>query len=138
MPQFIRLDLRQLEDELGAAAQQVALEFASELINQLKIEAPVGATGNLQNSFQIFRTGDGVVWLGTRVPYARGVWQGRPPHSPDFDDIKVWSRRVLGDESAAGAVQTKIEQEGTEPNDFVGRAVENTLERVGQFRLSDF
>ena len=138
MPSFIKLDLRELEQELGDVAQQVALEFGSELINQLKAEAPVGATGTLRQSFQIFRTGEGVVWLGTRVPYAQDVWRGRPPHTPDFDDILVWSRRKLGGESAAGPVFRKIQQEGTEPNDYVGRAVDNTLERVGQFRLSDF
>lgn len=135
---FVRLDLGELERELDAAAGDVALELANELVNQLKQEAPVGATGSLQQSFQIFRTEDNVVWLGTRVPYARGVWKGRPPHTPDFDDIEVWARRKLGDESAAGPVYRKIQQEGTEPNDFVGRAIENTMDRVGQFRLSDF
>lgn len=135
---MIRLDLEELERELGAAAQEVLLEVANELVNQLQMEAPVGATGRLQNSFQIFRTSDGVVWLGTRVPYAEGVWKGKPPHTPDFDAIEVWSRRKLGDESAAGPVYRKIQREGTDPNDYVGRAIDNTLERIGQFRLRDF
>jgi len=135
---MVRLDLQQLERELGEAAADIALDVANELVNQLKIEAPVGATGTLQQSFQIFRRSDGVVFLGTRVPYARGVWKGRPPHSPDFDAIEVWARRKLGDESAAGPVYRKIQREGTEPNDFVGRAIENTLQRTGQFRLSEF
>lgn len=134
---FVRLDLRQLEQELDRAAAEVAEEFAVELANQLRVEAPVGATGRLQESFQLFRREDGVVFLGTRVPYARGVWKGRPPHTPDFDAIQVWARRVIGDESAAGPVYKKIQQEGTEPNDFVGRAVDNALERVGQLRFSD-
>jgi hypothetical protein len=135
---MVRLDLQQLEQELGAAASDVALEVANTLVNELKVEAPTGATGSLQNSIQIFRTGDGVVWLGTRIPYAKGVWKGKPPHTPDFDAIEVWARRVLGDESAAGPVYRKIQQEGTEGDDFVGRAIENTIDRVGQFRLNDF
>lgn len=135
---FVRLDLEELQRELGGVADDVALEVANELVNQLKIEAPTGATGSLQQSFQIFRTGDGVVWLGTRIPYAKGVWKGKPPHTPDFDAIEVWARRKLGDESAAGPVYRKIQQEGTEPNDFVGRAIDATIDRVGQFRLSDF
>jgi hypothetical protein len=135
---LVRLDLDELERELGEAAGDVALEVASELTNQLQIEAPVGATGRLQQSFQIFRSDDNVVYLGTRVPYARGVWKGKPPHTPDFDAIQVWARRKLNDESAAGPVFRKIQAEGTEPNDFVGRAIDNTLDRVGQFRLSDF
>lgn len=135
---MVRLDLQQLEDELGQAAQQIALEFGSELVNQLQIESPVGATGRLQESWQIFRTGDGVVWLGTRVPYAKGVWKGRPPHKPDFEDIKVWARRKLGDESAAGPVFRSIQENGTEPNPFVDRAVENTVDRLGQMTFGEF
>lgn len=135
---MLRFDLDELEQELGDAAGEVMLEVANELVNQLKIEAPRGATGRLAESFQIFRTSDNVVWLGTRVPYAAGVWKGKPPHTPDFDAIEVWARRKLGDESAAGPVYRKIQREGTEPNDFVGRAVDTTLERVGQFRLSQF
>lgn len=132
---MVRLDLGQLEKELDEAASKVALEVANELVNQLQREAPVGATGSLRQSFQIFRTDDNVVWLGTRVPYARGVWKGRPPHTPDFDAIEVWARRVIGDESAAGPVYRKIQQKGTEGDDFIGRAVDNTLDRVGQMRF---
>jgi len=135
---FVTFDIAQLEDELGQAAAQIAEDIAVELANQLRVEAPVGATGRLQESFQLFRREDGVVFLGTRVPYARGVWKGTPPHTPDFEGLKVWARRKLGDESAAGPVFRKIQQEGTEPNDFVGRAIDNAFERVGQLRLSDF
>jgi hypothetical protein len=132
---MLRFDLRELEGELGDAATQVAEDIAVELANNLRIEAPVGATGRLQESFQLFRTGDGVVYLGTRVPYARGVWKGKPPHEPDFQAIQKWARRKLGDESAAGPVFAKIKAEGTEPNDFVGRAIDNTFQRIGQMRF---
>lgn len=135
---MLRLDVKQLEQELDRAAAQVAQEVAVELANQLRVEAPVGATGRLQDSFQLFRTEDGVVWLGTRVPYAKGVWKGKPPHEPDFEAIEVWARRKLGDESAAGPVWRKIAREGTEPNDFIGRAIDETLSRVGQLRLDGF
>ncbi len=135
---MLRLDLRDLEGKLDQAVAEVLLEFSNELVNQLQIEAPVGATGRLQESFQIFRTSQGVVYLGTRVPYAQGVWQGRGPHTPNWTSIKRWARRKLGDESAAGPVFRSIQQNGTAPNDFVDRAVDNTLERLGQLRLDDF
>lgn len=134
---MIRFDMNELEDELGHAAAEVIKEIAVELSNQLYIESPVGATGRLENSWQIFRTEEDVVWMGTRVPYAYGVWKGKPPHMADFDAIKVWARRKLGDESAAGPVWRKIAKEGTEPDDYLGRAIDNTLDRVGQLRLND-
>lgn len=127
---IVRLDLRELERELGEEVQQFILEFANELVNQLKEEVPVGATGDLRRSFQLFRKENGVVWLGTRIHYARGVWKGTPPHLADFDGIQVWARRKLGDESAAGEVWRKIAREGTEPNDYVGRAIDTAIERI--------
>jgi len=127
---IVRLDLNELERELDGEIQDFILEFANELVNQLKVEAPVGATGDLRRSIQIFRQGNGVIWLGTRIHYAYDVWKGAPPHTPDFDAIKVWARRKLGDESAAGPVYRKIQQEGTEPNDYVGRAVDAAIEQT--------
>lgn len=132
---FVSFDLEQMEQELGDGAAQIAEDVAVELANQLRIEAPVGATGRLQESFQLFRTAGNTVYLGTRVPYAEGVWKGKPPHEPEFRAIQKWARRKLGDESAAGPVFRKIKQEGTEGDDFLGRAIDNTLSRVGQMRF---
>jgi len=129
---IVRLDLPELQAELGEEANRIVLELANELVNQLKVEAPVGATGDLQRSFQIFQTGDGVVFLGTRIHYALDVLEGTEPHTPDFDAIEVWARRKLGDESLAGPVFRTIQQEGTEPNDYLGRAIDETVDRVTQ------
>jgi len=123
------LDLDELERELGTETQQILLEISNELINQLRIEAPTGATGDLQRSFQIFRQGNGEIVLGSRIDYADDVQTGTPPHTPDWEQIQVWARRKLGDESAAGGVFRSIQRRGTAPNDYVGRAMENTLER---------
>ncbi|AGC34565.1 hypothetical protein HSTV1_20 [Haloarcula sinaiiensis tailed virus 1] len=127
---LVRFDLDKLEDELGDEVQRFIVEFASELVNQLKQEAPVGATGDLQRSIQIFRTGGGQVLLGTRLSYAMDVWQGQPPHTPDFEAIEVWARRKLGDEDLAGPVFRSIQKSGTEPNDFVGRSIDNAIQRI--------
>lgn len=130
---IVRLDLTELEAELGEAVQEFVLELANELVNQLKVESTVGATGGLQRSFQIFRTGDGVVWLGSRLPYAWFVNEGTGPIQnppPPFAPFVVWARRKLGDESAAGPVWQKVRQEGIDENPYVDRAVENAIEEV--------
>ena len=77
--------------------------------------------------FYLFRTGDREVLLGTRIDYAEDVVEGRDPHLADFDAIQVWARRKLGDENAAGPVWRNIAKYGTNPNDFVGRAIENAV-----------
>jgi hypothetical protein len=127
---IIRLDLDELERELGEEVNDFLVDLANEIVNQMKQEAPVGATGDLQRSIQIFRTGDGEVWLGTRIHYAMDVWKGTEPHLADFDAIQVWARRKLGNEAAAGPVWRHIAQEGTAPNDFVGRAIDQAIDRV--------
>lgn len=127
---MVRLDLDELERKLGAETQDFLVDLGNEIVNQMKIEAPRGATGDLARSIQIFRTGDGVIYLGTRIHYAMDVWKGTGPHLADFDAIKVWARRKLNDESAAGPVWRSIAQHGTQPNDYVGRAVDQAIDRV--------
>ena len=122
-------DLDELEDELDKETQDILLEIANEFVNQLQIEAPTGATADLQRSFQILRKSNGEIILGSRLGYAEFVQTGTEPHTPPFEPIQIWARRVLGDESAAGAVWQKIRQEGTDANPYVDRAFENTLDR---------
>jgi len=123
------LDLDELEAELGDETRRILLEIANELVNNLKIEAPTGATGDLQRSIQILRRDDGEIILGSRLDYAEFVQTGTGPHAPPFEPIQVWARRVLGDEGAAWPVWWKIKQEGTDANPYVDRAMANTLER---------
>jgi len=123
------LDLDELEAELGDETRRILLEIANELVNNLKMEAPTGATGDLVRSIQILRQDDGEIILGTRIDYADDVLEGTEPHIADFEQIQVWARRKLGYEDAAGAVWRKIAQEGTDANPYVDRAMENTLQR---------
>jgi len=128
---LIKLDLEELERELGGEVQDFLLELSNEIVNLMQVEAPVGATGDLQRSIQIFRTDEGVIWLGTRIHYAEDVWQGTEPHIvEDFQGLQVWARRKLGDESLAYPVFQKIAREGTDANPFVERAIDQAIERV--------
>lgn len=125
------IDLDQLEADLGAEVRALLLEVANEFVNNLRREAPTGATGDLRRSMQIFRANDGRVVLGSRIGYAMDVNDGTAPHVADFDQIQVWARRVLGDQSAAGPVWRKIAEEGTDANPYVDRAMDATIQ---QFR----
>ena len=127
MPERLLINVNEFGDKLGAEVDDLLVEFGNQLVNNLKRESPVGATGDLQRSWQIFLTGRGRVVLGSRIGYADDVNDGTPPHEPDFEQIKIWARRVLGDESAAGAVFNKIKEEGTDPNPYIDRAIEETV-----------
>ena len=120
-------DLDELERELDAETADIVLELANDIVNEMKVEAPTGATGDLRRSIQLFQTGDREVLLGTRLGYAAYVNDGTRPHTPPFEPIQVWARRVLGDESAAGGVWQKIREEGTDPNPYVDRAIDNAV-----------
>lgn len=124
----ITFDLDELEAELTEETRAILVEVGNELVNNLKVEAPVGATGDLRRSFQIFRRGQNEVILGSRLDYAKAVNDGRGPHTPDFEAIQVWARRKLGDESAAWPVFKSIQENGTRPNPYIDRAVDATLD----------
>ena len=123
----VTIDVDAFEAETREEVDALLLEVANSLVNNLKREAPTGATGDLQRSIQIFETRTGQIVLGTRLPYAQFVNDGTRPHTPPFEPIQVWARRKLGDEDAAGAVWNKIRQEGTDANRFVSRAMDATL-----------
>jgi len=123
----IVFDLNELEDGLTAEVRQLLIEISNTLVNNLKRESPVGATGDLRRSWQIFTTADDEVVLGSRIGYAQYVNDGTEPHTPPFEPIQVWSRRVLGDEGLAGAVWQKIRQEGTDANPYLDRSFEAML-----------
>jgi len=124
----VTLDLDEFNEELGEEVGEILLDIGNSLTNNLKREAPVGATGDLQRGIQIFRAGPNRVILGSRIGYSAAVNYGTEPHTPPFEPIQKWARRKLGDEDAAGAVWQKIRQEGTDANPFVDRAIEATLD----------
>jgi len=124
----ITFDLTELEADLSEETRRILEDIGNDLVNNLKVEAPVGATADLRRSFQIFRRDANTVVLGSRLDYAAAVNYGRGPHTPDFDKLQVWARRKLGDEEAAGPIYQKSRREGTEPNPYIDRAVNATLD----------
>jgi len=125
---FLVFDAEDADAELTAETRRIIVEVANTLVNELKQEAPTGATGDLRRSFQVFRVSENVVWLGSRLGYSQYVNDGTEPHTPPFEPIQRWARRKLGDESAAGPIWNKIREEGTEPSNYMDRAFENTLQ----------
>ena len=104
--------------------KQVGLEVSS-LVEQIADEArqrtPVGVSGILRASIatrvtqgvsgQAFVQGE--VFTGRQAPYAVFVEEGTKPHWAPIAPLKLWARRVLGDEQAAYRVRWAIRRRGT-------------------------
>jgi HK97 gp10 family phage protein len=67
----------------------------------------------------------GTVGVSDQAPYAADVEYGTPPHwITDISGLKDWAKRVMGDEQRAYAVRYAIAREGTEPQPFLGPAID--------------
>jgi len=129
MPRIV-LDLSETREELGQETADLLLELGNAIVNELKRNSPVGATGDLRRSWQIFSQGGDRIVLGSDIGYARYVDEGTPPHTPPFAPIEKWSRRVLGSEDAAWAVWNKIREEGTEAQPYIDESIQTALDDV--------
>jgi len=93
------------------AAQERILRYATD-------------TGQLERSgFRPTRRADGAIEFGWAAEYAQYVNDGTEPHWVPIAELLGWARRVLGDESAAYAVQQKIAERGTGAVEFVDEAL---------------
>jgi hypothetical protein len=124
----LKIDPDEVPEEVRGRVLQFLRRVARRLSDELYQEAPVGATGSLQSSFQILSETDERIFVGSRIDYADDVAFGTDPHRPNFENLQVWARRKLGNEELAGPVFRKISQEGTEPNRYDERAVVNTIQ----------
>lgn len=102
--------------------------IAIDLSNEMKREAPV-FRGRLRQSIQVLNADHNGFYVGTNVKYASDIQFGTDPHLVPIQPLKIWAKRKLGLERLAYAVQHKIEEEGTDPNPFVTRAIDNVMRK---------
>lgn len=98
-------------------------------------EAAVDRGTLLQSGVPPQWVGETLVW-GYVADHAEPVEDGTAPHYPPIEPLKGWARRVLGDESAAYAVQETIGQEGTPAQPFVEPGFEAMVRELHQQGLS--
>lgn len=80
---------------------------------------PKDTGGLMMSGVPPHRRQDGSIVWAYDAPHALPVEYGSVPHYPPIKPLLKWARRVLGDESAAYAVQQKIGEEGTQPQPYV-------------------
>lgn len=98
---------------------------------------PVGFTHELTSSWVAPQwIGDTLVW-GNRAGHADDVETGTDPHPAPIEPLRDWARVVLGYEPAAGAVQEKIEEQGTEAQPMAKPGFDAMVEHLRQHGLVD-
>lgn len=125
LPDFDRL-VRELEDELEQACEDIGQRFASEIGDN----APEH-TGSLANSF----TYDFVVdqtemklTIGSNKKHAAPQEFGTDPFFPPPSELRDWAAAVLGDESAAYPVAHHISENGIEEKEYMKTAWEDNTD----------
>lgn len=99
-----------------------------------QVEVPADTSNLRFSGYPPEKQDDGSYEWGYTARYAAAVEKGTKPHYPPIGPLLDWARRVLGDESAAYAVQRKIAEKGTDPQPFVApgiRAMRAELRRHG-------
>lgn len=145
--------LRQAPEPLVQQAERGGVfEIAETIADLARQNAPSGARGllraNIRTEVVVTSSGvTGVVFTTSAVPHARFVELGTRPRGnvrqlrgerqgrggregPFIRELKLWARRVLGNERAAYAVRWKIIRQGTPAQRFLGRAVDAVRGRV--------
>lgn len=87
-----------------------------------------------------YEEADGDFTWGYKAPHAPHVEFGTAPHWAPIEPLKRWAALILGDESAAYAVQQKIAKYGTPPQPFVRPGLAETrrvLKATGQNLKAD-
>lgn len=117
--------------ELARAGEAGARVLAAEVLRtahlierDAKRDAPVGVSGDLRRRINTEVSGGGAVaevHAGEPggVAYAAPVEFGSRPHMPPVDALKLWAKRVLGDERLAWPVALGIAEHGTRPQPFL-------------------
>lgn len=121
----MEIDVSEIGNPLGKKIGNIIEKIAIEMVNEMKLEAPVD-TGRLRQSIQIQAVDETSFYVGTNLNYAKHIQFGAPPHRPHWTSLLKWTRRKLGeDEARASQIFLKIAAEGTDANPFVDRAMDN-------------
>jgi hypothetical protein len=136
VPQIPLTDPQQAA-QVADAVLYPAVEEATLLAwREIHDNTPVGATavlrGSVQQAVEVLR-GTSVQFRGrveTAQPYAAAVEFGTRPHWAPIGPLKLWAKRMLGDEEAAYRVRWAIARRGTRPQRFFARGVEAATGRV--------
>lgn len=109
------------------ALEEVVKKTAVELQRNVAIEAPVDE-GKLAGSWLI-RGGGLEYWVYTNTEYAQMVAEGTRPHVI----VPVSASVLVFEKNGRTIFAKRVNHPGTAANDYPGRAMERTRDRVDEF-----
>jgi hypothetical protein len=123
----IRLKARsQLNPEILKSSISNALFKSMLKMQEIAVARAPADTGQLRRSINIspLQPGRLSYTLNDGVSYGAYVEYGTGPHTPPAEALKGWSKRVLGNDALAYAIQAKIAREGIEEQPFFRPALD--------------
>lgn len=129
-------DAKIVRQATAATIRPAMSEAVLLLERETKSGFPIGATGLGRNSIEgttRMVLGQPIEVIGrvtSALPYVRFVELGTRPHWPPIRPLKLWAKRVLGDEGAAWAIQRKIARRGTRRQEVFAKALRRNRGRI--------
>lgn len=128
-------------DRLAHDVGQSLVEKIRTVLVRLDIPVPMDPQKNIYKSIEYFVDQDGMIYVGTDLPYGPVLEWGRDPgKAPPFEPIYEWVKKKVGfyqdiktDEDArriAWAIVTKIKQEGVKGRYFFRISIEEWIRGV--------
>lgn len=115
-----------INEKLLKEKVSIALFKSMLKMQQIAVHKAPSDTGQLRRSINIspLQPGKLSYTLNDGVSYGAYVEYGTGPHNAPVDALKGWSKRVLGNDALAWAIQAKIAREGTEEQPFFRPALD--------------
>lgn len=147
IPKIALFNTRRVDNATRQAIYPAMTEATLLLEREVKQRTPVGATeaarGSIQSGTELVR-GRVVEVRGTvtsALGYMIPLEQGTRPHWVPIAPLKLWAKRVLGDERLAYAVRATIKKRGTKGAHMFRdgfEASKGKLERILQHGIDEW
>lgn len=130
----VKVNIAAFNRFLNQQVQPYLMKKAEEIAQEARINAPVGATGDLRSSINVKRGAKGSVTVNVDADHAGYVHQGtgpqaNPPQAPYFPRVRRRGLILWSDSKGLNPYQVAhgIAANGTPANPFLEQAIQKVL-----------
>lgn len=125
--------LAKAPDETKATVRRILEKSGIETMAEMRIQAPVGVTGDLRRTTHYIFEGSASVVIEPTAQYAKYVETGTRPHWTSVKEGTPLYKWAMQKGISPYAVQRSIAQKGTKAHPFIRPTYDNMLVRVQDF-----